>query len=133
MFEQRLTERFAPTNEAERTLKLEKYEGDIRQYLLKMENHNIKVGLQGVAWKDMLKAQMLEAGLLWLSFKTYPNHKLCLEGFKNAMIQYEDHEEDMRLRREKGESSGTATSQKTEDQAPTKSNPRPLRRYIKEK
>jgi len=41
-----------------------------------MENHNIKVGLQGVAWRDMLKAQMPEAGLLRLSFETYPNDEL---------------------------------------------------------
>ena len=78
MFEQKVTERFAPTHEAERThklMKLERYHGHIRQFLLRMENHNIKVGLQGVAWRDMLKAQMPEAGLLRLSFETYPNDK----------------------------------------------------------
>jgi len=37
-----------------------------------MENHNIKVGLKGVALRNMLKAQMLEAGLLRLLFETYP-------------------------------------------------------------
>ena len=83
MFEQKVTERFAPTHEAERThklMKLERYHGDIRQFLLRMENHNIKVGLQGVAWRDMLKAQMPEAGLLRLSFETYPNDELWLAG-----------------------------------------------------
>ena len=76
MFEQKVTKRFTPTHEAERThklMKLEWYHGDIRQFLLRMENHNIKVGLQGVAWRDMLEAQMPEAGLLRLSFETYPN------------------------------------------------------------
>jgi len=82
-------------------MKLEKYDRDIRQFLLRMENHNIKVGLQRVTWRDMLKAQMQEAGLLRLSFKTYPNNELWLEGFKNTMIQYEDHEEDKRLGRGK--------------------------------
>ena len=113
MFEQRVTERFAPTHEAERTdklMKLERYHGDIQQFLLRMENHNMKVGLQGVAWRDMLKAQMLEVGLLRLSFETYPNDKLWQEGFKNAMIQHENHEEDKRLRHGKGESSGTLIS-----------------------
>jgi len=89
MFEQKVTERFAPTHEAERThklMKLERNHGDIQQFLLRMENHNIKVGLQGVAWRDMLKAQMPEAGLLRLSFETYPNDELWLAGFKNAMI-----------------------------------------------
>jgi len=64
MFEQKGTEGFAPTHEAERThklMKLERYHGDIRQFLLQMENHNSKVGLQGVAWQDMLKARMPEA------------------------------------------------------------------------
>jgi len=73
-----------------------------------MENHNIKVGLQGVVWREMLKVQMPEAGLLRLSFEIYPNDELWLEGFKNSMIQHEDHEEDKHLRREKGESSGTS-------------------------
>jgi len=40
MFEQKVSERFAPTHEAERThklIKLEIYHGDIRQFLLRME------------------------------------------------------------------------------------------------
>ena len=136
MFEQKVTEQFAPTNETERThklMKLERYYGDIRQFLLRMENHNIKVGLQGVAWRDMLKAQMPEAGLLRLSFETYPNDELWLAGFKNAMIQHENHEEDKRLRHGKGESSGTSINRKTENRVPTKSNPRPPKRYTAEK
>jgi len=136
MFEQKVTKRFAPTHEAERTLKLmklEKYHGDIRQFLLRMENHNMKVGLQGVVWRDMLKAQMPEAGLLRLSFETYPNDELWLAGFKNAMIQHENHEEDKRLRHKKGESSETSISRKTEDPASTKSNLRPPKRYTVEK
>jgi len=66
MFQQKVTERFAPTHEAERTYKLMKlhsYHRNIQQFLLQMENHNIKVGLRGVAWRDMLKAEMPEAGL----------------------------------------------------------------------
>ena len=63
-----------------------------------MENRYIKVGLQGVAWRGMLKAQMLEARLFRLSFETYPNDELWQEGFKNAMIQCENCEEDKRLR-----------------------------------
>jgi len=136
MFEQKVTERFSPTHEAERThklMKLEKYHGDIRQFRLQMENHYIKVGLQGVAWRDMLKAQMPEAGLLRLSFKTYPNDELWLAGFKNAMIQYENHEEDKRLRHGKGESSGTSNSRKTEDRAQMNNNPRPPKRYTADK
>jgi len=91
-------------------MKLERYHGDIRQFLLRMENHNIKVGLQGVAWRDMRKAKMPEAGLLRLSFETYPNDELWLAGFKNAMIQHENHEEDKRLPHGKGESSGIPIS-----------------------
>jgi len=98
-----------------------------------MENYNIKVGLQGVAWRDMPKAQMPEAGLLRLLFETYLNDELWLAGFKNAMIQYENHEEDKRLRHGKGESSGISISRKTEDRASTKSNPRPPKRYTAEK
>jgi len=118
MFEQKVTERFAPPQEAERThklMKLEKYHGDIRQFLLRIENHNIKIGLQGVAWRDMLKAQMPEVGLLTLSLETYPNDELWLPGFKNAMIQHENHEEDKCRRHGKGESLGTSISRKTED------------------
>ena len=136
MFEQKVSERFAPTHEAERThklMKLERYNGDIRQFLLRMENHNIKVGLQEVAWRDMLKAQMPEAGLLRLSFETYPNDELWLAGFKNAMIQDKNHEEDKHLRHGKGESSGTSISQKPENWAPMKSNPRPPKSYTVEK
>jgi len=136
MFEQKVTEQFAPTNETERThklMKLERYYGDIRQFLLRMENHNIKVGLQGVAWRDMLKAQMLEAGLLRLSFETYPNDELWLAGFKNAMIQHENHEEDKCLRHGKSEFSGTSISRKLETQTLTKSNTRPPKRYTVEK
>ena len=81
----------------------------------------------------MLKAQMPEAGLLRLSFETYPNDELWLAGFKNAMIQHENHEEDKRLRHGKGESSGTSISRKTEDRASTKSNPRPPKRYTADK
>ena len=114
-------------------MKLERYYGDIRQVLLRMENHNIKVGHQGGAWRDMLKAQMPEAGLLRLSFETYPNDELWLAGFKNAMIQHENHEEDKRQRHGKGESSGTSISRKTENQTSTKSNPRPPKRYTVEK
>jgi len=67
-------------------MKLEKYDGGIWQYLLQIQNHNIKVGLQEVAWKDMLKSRMPEAGLLWLSYNTFPNDKLWIRGFKNVMI-----------------------------------------------
>jgi len=81
----------------------------------------------------MLKAQMPEAGLLRLSFETYPNDELWLAGFKNAMILHDNHEEDKRLRHGKGESSGTSNSRKTEDRASTKSNPRPPKRYTVEK
>jgi len=81
----------------------------------------------------MLKAQMPETGLLRLSFETYPKDELRLEGFKNARIQHENHEEDKRLRRGKGKSSGTSISQKTEDRAPPKSNMRPPKRYTAEK
>jgi len=49
------------------------------------------------------------------------------------MIQHENHQEDKRLRHGKGESSGTSTSRKREDQAPTKSNMRPAKRYTAEK
>jgi len=98
-----------------------------------MENHNIKVRLQGVAWRDVLKAQMPEARLLRLSFKTYPNNELWLAGFKNAMIQDENYEEDKRLRCGKGESSRTMISRKTEDRAPRKSNTRSPKRYTVEK
>jgi len=136
MFEQRVTERFGPTHEAERThqlMKLERYNGDIQQFLLRMENHNIKVGLKGVAWRDMLKAQMPEAGQLRLSLETYPNDELWQEGFKNAMIQHENDEEDKRIRHGKGKSSGTSISRKTENRAPTKSNESPPKRYTAEK
>jgi len=136
MFEQKVSERFAPTHEVERThklMKLEKYHRDIRQFLLRMENHNIKVGLKGVAWRDMLKAQMPEARVLRLLFETYPNDELLQEGFKNAMIQHEKDEEDKRLRHGKGESSGTSISQKTKDRAPNKSKIRPPKRYTAEK
>ena len=77
-----------------------------------MENHNIKVRLQGLAWRDMLKAPMPEAGLLRLLFETYPNDELWQKGFKNAMIQHENHKEDKGLRDGKGESSGTSISRK---------------------
>jgi len=112
---------------------LEKYNGDIRQFLLWMENRYIKVGLQGVAWRGMLKAQMLEARLFRLSFETYPNDELWQEGFKNAMIQCENCEEDKRLRNWKGEPSGTWISRKTKDQAVKKSNTRPPKRYTAER
>jgi len=75
-----------------------------------MGNDNIKVGLQGVAWRDMLKVQMPDTGLKRLSFEIYPNDELLLEGFKNAIIQREDHEEDKGLRRGQGQSSGTSIS-----------------------
>jgi len=136
MFEQKVRKRFAPTHEAERTrklMKLERYHGDIGEVLLRMENHNSKVRLQGVGWRDMLKAQMPEAGLVRLSFETYPNNELWLAGFKNAIIQPENHEEDKRLRNGKGESSGTSISRKAEDRGSTKSNARPPKRYMVEK
>jgi len=75
-----------------------------------MENYNIKVGLQGVTWRDMLKAQMPDAGLLRLLLETYPNDELLQEGFENTMIQYENHEEGKHLRHGKGKSSGTSIS-----------------------
>jgi len=62
-----------PTHEAERALKvikLEKYRGEVPQYLWRIENHNIKVGLQEVAWKDVLKEQSRR----WLS---YDSHMMC--------------------------------------------------------
>jgi len=136
MFEQRVTEVFAPTHETERThklMKLERYHGDIQQFLLRMENHNIKLRLQWVAWRDMLKAQMPKAGLLRISFKTYLNDELWLDGFKNVMIQHEKHEEDKHLRHRKGESSGTSISRKPETRAPMKSNSRPPKIYTAEK
>jgi len=136
MFEQRVNEQFAPTHEVERThklMKLEKYNRDIQQFLLRMENHNIKVGLQGVAWRDMLKNQMPEAGLLRLSLETYPKDELWLDRFRNAMIQYENHEEEKCLRHGMGESAGISISRKTETRAPMKSNTRPPKRYTTEK
>ena len=89
--------------------------------------------LRGVAWREMLKAQMPEAGLIRLSFETYPNDEIWQEGFENAIIQHENHEEDKRLRHQKGESSGTSISRKTEDRLPTRSYTRPPKRYTAEK
>jgi len=76
---------------------------------------------------------MPEAGLLRLSFETYSNDELWLEGFKNAMIQHENHEEDKRLSQGKGKSSGAPISRKSEDRALTKNNTRPPKRYTVEK
>ena len=81
----------------------------------------------------MLEAQMPEAGLLRLSFETYANDELWRAGFKNAMIQHENHEEDKRVRHGKGECSGRSISRKTQDRASTKSNQRPPKRDTAEK
>jgi len=98
-----------------------------------MENYNIKVGLQGVAWREMRKAQILEAGLLRLSFETNPNDQLWLARFKNAMIQHKNREEEKHLRLRQSESSETSIGRKTEDQALPQRNTRAPKRYMAEK
>jgi len=82
MFEQKVSARFAPTQEAKRThklMKLERYHGDIRQFLFRMEKHNIKVGHPpSPLLTRRLKSQHHEIITTFL-FST-PRHEFALGG-----------------------------------------------------
>jgi hypothetical protein len=110
-------------------MKKDKYHGDIMHYLLRMENHNIKVQLRGVAWREVIKAQLPEEALLRLSMEEYPDDELWLAGLKTAVRRYEEYKEDGKLRRQNGESS----SRPKREERVEKKNPRPPKRYTKEK
>jgi len=64
---------------------------------------------------------------------TLIHNEIWLEGFKKAVIQYEDHKEDKHIRRGKRESSGTSSSRRDKNKKPPRNSTRPLKRYTKQK
>ena len=109
-------------------MRKEKYLRDIQNYLLQMENWNNKVGLRGVAWRDMIKANLLENVIERMSIEKFDDDDSWIERLRQAARRYEDHEEDKKLRHSNGESS----KPKREERG-CGSNLRPPKRYTIQK
>jgi len=108
--------RFGPTHEAEKALRemaTIRYQGDIAQYLLKMENLNIHAQVSGVAWRKMIEDQLPEEALRRLSTEEYTIDGDWLDAVRRVTRQEEDFKERRGLR------GGGPSKRKFEEVKPT--------------
>ena len=88
-----------------------RYKGDIDQFLLGINNWNVKVKVTGVGLRKMIEDQILEEGVRRLSMiDPIPDEREWLEAVRTAVRKEEDFQEVRQL--ENTDSSGSASSGK---------------------
>jgi len=79
--------RFALTHQGERSLSLMikvTYKGNIDHYLLEMDNHNIHVGMSGVAWRQMVERHIPKDALRRLLTEKYATVSAWITALKQS-------------------------------------------------
>ena len=113
--------RFGPTHEevkALREMMKVRYKGDIYQFLLEIENWNVKARVTGVAFRKMIDDQIPDEAIRRMSMMDpIADYREWLEAVRTASKAEEDFVEGRHLRH--GDSSGSTSSGKRKRNEPT--------------
>ena len=105
---------FGPTHEEEKALRQMmkvRYKGDIDQFLLEIDNWNVKVKVTGVVLRKMIEDQIPEEAVRRLSMiDPIPDEREWLEAVRSAVRKEEAFQEGRKLKNT--DSSGSASSGK---------------------
>ena len=121
IFAEQVVRRFGPTHEevkALREMMKVRYKGDIDQFLLEIENCNVKARVTGVTFRKMIDDQIPEEAVRRMSMMDpIAGDREWLEAVRTASKAEEDFVEGRKLRH--GESSGSASCGKPKRNEPT--------------
>ena len=121
IFTEQMVRRFGPTHEEEKALgqmMKVRYKGDIDQFLLEIDNWNVKVKVTGVVLRKMIEDQIPEEAVRRLSMiNPIPDEREWLEAVRTAVRKEEDFQEGRKLKNT--DSSGSASSGKRKRTEPT--------------
>ena len=94
IFTDQMVRRFGPTHEEEKALRQMmkvRYKGDIDQFLLEMDNWNVKVKVTGVVLRKMIEDQIPEEAVRRLSMiDPIPDEREWLEAVRAAVQKEEE-------------------------------------------
>ena len=114
IFTEQMVRRFGPTHEEEKALRQKmkvRYTGDIHQFLLEIDNWNVKVKVTRVVLRKMIEDQIPEEAVRRLSMiDPIPEEREWLEAVRTAVQKEEDFQEGRKIKNT--ESSGSASSGK---------------------
>ena len=114
IFAEQVVRPFGPTHEEVKALwemMKVRYKGDIDQFLLEIENWNVKARVTGVALRKMIDNQIADEAVRRISMMDpIADNREWLEAVRTASKAEEDFVEGRKLRH--GDSSGTASSGK---------------------
>ena len=109
-----MVRRFRQTHEEEKALRQMmkvRYKGDMDQFLLEIDNWNVKVKVTGVVLRKMIEDQIPEEAVRQLSMiDPIPDEREWLEAFRTAVQKEENSQEGRKLKNT--DSSGSASSGK---------------------
>ena len=121
IFAEQVVRRFRPTHEEVRALRemmKVRYKGDIDQFLLEIENWNVKARVTGVAFRKMIDDQIPDEAVRRMSMMDpIADDREWLEAVRTASKAEEDFVEGRKLRH--GDSSGSGSSGKRKRDEPT--------------
>ena len=111
IFNEQMVRRFGPTHEEEKALRQMMkvtYKGDIDQFLLEIDNWNVKVRVTGGVLRKMIEDQIPEEAVRRLSMiDPIPDEREWLEAVRTAVRKKEDFQEGRKLKN--SEFSGSAS------------------------
>ena len=120
IFTEQMVRRFGPTHKVEKALQQMmkvKYKGDIDQFLLEIDNWNVKVKVTGVVLRKMIEDQIPEEAVRRLSMiAPIPDEREWLEAVRTAVRKEEDFQEGRKLKNT--DSSESASSGKRKRKEP---------------
>ena len=121
LFAEQVVRRFGPTHEEVKALRemiKVRYKGDIDQFLLEIENWNVKARVTGVAFRKMIVDQIPDEAVRTMSMMDpIADDREWLEAVTTASKAEEDLVEGRKLRH--GDSSGSASSGTRKRNEPT--------------
>ena len=121
IFTEPMVRRFGPIQEEEKALQQMmkvRYKGDIDQFLLEIDNWNIKVKVTGVVLRKLIEDQIPEEAISRLSMiDSIPVKREWLEAVRTGVPKEEDFQEGRKLKYP--DSSGSSSSGKRKRNEPT--------------
>ena len=116
-----MVRRFGPTHEEEKALRQMikvRYKGDIHQFLLEIDNWDVKVKVTGVVLRKMIEDQIPKEAVRRLSMiDPILEEREWLEAVQTAVRKEEDFQEGRKMKNT--DSSGSASSGKSKRNEPT--------------
>ena len=103
IFAKQMVRRFGPTHEEEKALRQMmkvRYKGDIDQFLLEIDNWNVKVNVTGDVLRKLIEDQIPEeAGRRLSMIDLIPDEREWLEALRTAVRKEEDFQEGRKLKK----------------------------------